>query len=464
MQGRSKKAFSKNVETEMEHGKPMKQSLAIAYDVKRKNSKRKKMAKGGMEMNETSVRPDKGYGKIIMINDHDDDKHQMAEGGEISASNERRPMPDNTYDDAKMASENRNKKALKDSQWTDRPTERQAIMNNGRKVMPIARPKMVPSNVFSTRLYDEEARLQSAASPGPYGEQPPREDDEMGSDRQGPSVPALKMKKMADGGQVKQNADKIMERNIKRSNDPELAKKHQKYFLDAGRSLPKKKLAEGGMLKRDESDLMDYEDPSEDEGAANARSRNEEDPDRQGPIVSDMEDEHSTGRKPYAHGGDIQYEDAMDHIDHDTEMNPAHGLYSNDDSEDQPMDEAEEEHHDSIASAIMAREERQMHLKSDSDMDKELMMAEGGDILSHDSIYSDDSDMVDLSRNHDEDANEEDQLSFNALRKENYNDSNLHVDQPEDSNEHGDSEEHNAEDHLDMIDKIMSRMKSKKSR
>lgn len=47
MQGRSKKAFSKNVATEMDAGKPQAQSLAIAYDIKRKNSKKKKMAFGG---------------------------------------------------------------------------------------------------------------------------------------------------------------------------------------------------------------------------------------------------------------------------------------------------------------------------------------------------------------------------------------------------------------------------------
>lgn len=35
MHGKSKKAFSKNVETEMEHGHPLKQSLAIAYATKR---------------------------------------------------------------------------------------------------------------------------------------------------------------------------------------------------------------------------------------------------------------------------------------------------------------------------------------------------------------------------------------------------------------------------------------------
>ena len=43
IKGKSQKAFKKNVETEMESGKPQKQSLAIAYDIQRHAQKRKKM-------------------------------------------------------------------------------------------------------------------------------------------------------------------------------------------------------------------------------------------------------------------------------------------------------------------------------------------------------------------------------------------------------------------------------------
>lgn len=43
IQGKSQKTFNKNVEKEMESGKPSKQSLAIAYAVKRKAQKKKHM-------------------------------------------------------------------------------------------------------------------------------------------------------------------------------------------------------------------------------------------------------------------------------------------------------------------------------------------------------------------------------------------------------------------------------------
>jgi hypothetical protein len=44
----SKKAFSENVKTEMNAGKPQNQSLAIAYDVKKRSTPKKKMAEGGI--------------------------------------------------------------------------------------------------------------------------------------------------------------------------------------------------------------------------------------------------------------------------------------------------------------------------------------------------------------------------------------------------------------------------------
>lgn len=50
IQGRSPKSFSKNVGAEMDAGKPQKQALAIAYQIKRKNMQKKAM--GGLVMGE----------------------------------------------------------------------------------------------------------------------------------------------------------------------------------------------------------------------------------------------------------------------------------------------------------------------------------------------------------------------------------------------------------------------------
>jgi hypothetical protein len=56
IQGKSKKAMSENIKTEMEHGKPQKQALAIAFSVKRKP---KKMAQGG-QITQSDVKPEPG--------------------------------------------------------------------------------------------------------------------------------------------------------------------------------------------------------------------------------------------------------------------------------------------------------------------------------------------------------------------------------------------------------------------
>ncbi len=79
---------------------------------------------------------------------------------------------------------------------------------------------------------------------------------------------------------------------------------------------------------------------------------------------------------------------------------------------------------------------------------KKKMMADGGE--------------VDLQDNADEHLNEEDDMSYDAARKKTYFDDSQISEQPEDSNEHGDSEEADSENEHDMISKIRSKMKSKK--
>lgn len=82
MHGRSKKAFSQNVETEMSEGKPKNQSLAIAYNLKRKA---KKMAHGGMMTEDGYQSPHKGHTIHINVNPQSnvDEPGEYAEGGSV---------------------------------------------------------------------------------------------------------------------------------------------------------------------------------------------------------------------------------------------------------------------------------------------------------------------------------------------------------------------------------------------
>jgi hypothetical protein len=72
IKGKSPKAFSKNVETEMNAGKPQKQALAIAYALKRKA---KKMAMGGAPKD--PIEDDR-------LQDQDPEHNMLAEGGQIT--------------------------------------------------------------------------------------------------------------------------------------------------------------------------------------------------------------------------------------------------------------------------------------------------------------------------------------------------------------------------------------------
>lgn len=88
-QGKSKKSFKKNVETEMDEGKPQKQSLAIAFNVQRKNKK-------------------KGYAK----------------GGPVSAQDEKRSSPDSESVSQPQPRHEAHSQA--GGQWIDSPANHQA--------------------------------------------------------------------------------------------------------------------------------------------------------------------------------------------------------------------------------------------------------------------------------------------------------------------------------------------------
>ena len=422
--GKSKKAFESNIKTEMHAGKPQDQALAIAYSVKRK--KPKKMADGGPIRQPASVETPApslmdraksmydsaaksgmlGSRPKITVETAEKKRQGYAKGGAVSASNERRPMPDERNNDSAMVSRNSRQKPAKNDDWSDRSTVEQAQRPSK---TPLSQPRIVKGSTFNTKLANQEADLQSSAgvNNGPQ-HQPDSDYDEVGANRQGPDVPALHMKRMAAGGMAAE---------------------------DEGIEARE---------RADEAHLMSMENPSMDEGDMDAHSRNEEGQNRQGPSVPDMEREHNNDRMPYADGG------------------MAHEMM------DQPHPEEDEEHHASVAAAIMAKK-RMAAGGSVESGSPDMNYAEGGrvdsdEISSHDSIYSDDSSQVDLSRNADEDANEEDQLSFNALTKENYSESaGLDaLDSPMDSNEHSPEHEPMDEHDDDIVSAIRKKM-SKKS-
>ena len=477
--GKGKKAFGENVKIEMEHGKPQKQALAIAYSIKRKGKKK------------------------------------MAEGGEvtISASNEKRPMPNDVHGDSHTVSRNSGNKRPGPDSWTDNPTIKQAQRPS---ITKLSKPRMVESGVLRTKLHNQEEDLQSAMPPSSDADQPDTDYNEINAKGQGHALrdnsKSHSTKKAPYNQDIEdQYAQDMAEADMKKRQSYAKGGQIEANDYDTWNESHRTGMepADHGIqegLREDERHLMDSEDPSEDEGAGNARNRNELGPNRQGDEVPDMEDQHNSGRKPYFMGGPavkkdhphLMFEDDEDNMDGDMEMNPAHDHWSGDDSSDQGDMDKDADFYDndkwddssepnSIAAAIMSRRKGvDPEVGSESDTDEMARMAEGGvagdaigesdslfdfakrrkpsAIRSHDSIYSDDSSQADMRRNHDEDANEEDQLSFNALRKENYNSSNLDVENPKDSAQMGDSEETDSENEHDHIDEMRRRMKTRRSR
>jgi hypothetical protein len=297
-QKKSKKAFEHNVKAEMESGKPQKQALAIAYSVKRK-PKRKKFVTGGevseSVQNEFGGKPapsDNSYSSHDLNgpapSQADADASRLKElqaakdagmsssfTPKMSADYKRLSQPQANYDggmihdneDSKhQIARNAAKKALSGDEWTDNPVIPKP------KLQPLKKPRMVPSDAYSTRLYNKEGHLMESEAPnnGPQ-EQPEKDYDEEGPDRQGPSVPALKMKKMANGGKIEDDAD-------------HQAKKHNKA-VDS---------EYGGKIEDDEID--------EPEGL-------ESDNDEESPAVDEYMASH------FAKGGILDEEEDMDHED-----------------------------------------------------------------------------------------------------------------------------------------------------
>jgi hypothetical protein len=386
IQKRSKKAFDHNVKAEMDSGKGQPQSLAIAYSVKRKP---KKMASGGMAKND-------------------------------SAKSEERPMPDESNNDSEMVSKNRGNKAPKDDQWTDNPTVKQSQKLS---ITKLSQPKIMGSDAFSVRnmnMRDDENDLGDSIPPETDRAQPIQRDNEDGPNRRGPQVRDM----AAQHNNKKAPYNKAIEDQYAQDEaEPDMKKVQSPSgrYAKGGPVMEPKDNHDESEERMDESDMMDNLAPGE-HGEQPASWRDELDADSYGNRVSDMEREHSNGRMPYADGG------------------MADGGMAD--------GELDEEHHDSIAAAIMAKRDRMHALIDSGSLDEDHAVhgyADGGE--------------VDLDFNSMEQPNAYYGRNEDDVLKENYDSDMKDVSQPEDSNEHG--HEIDSDDH-DMIDQIRSKMKSRR--
>ncbi len=392
--GKSKRAFEHNIKVEMEHGKPQNQALAIAYSMKR----RKKMAKGGqIEGVHRPVEAKHLKGGMSQMGLQTRVAKEL--GDHPAAQEAREEAKKRAYDtikEARNVAGGKSKRPLEGlAEGGEVPMEDRENQRPGRQ--PIKHPKIMKGGTFTTKLRNQEDDLEMQDAPASPAEQPPEELDEMEADKKGPMVAAFEMKKMAEGGKVDHMADYM---------------KHS----DADYNSTEAGDAVGGGL----ASIRHEHDTQEQARAAHGRK-------------------HPEAAKHYAEALGHYKKAEASYAKHKKGQKLAEGGMAE--------DEQEEEHHDSMHAAIMAKRKR-MHDEIDSgahDEDAAEMMAEGG--------------QVDLHSEHEEEPNNEDQMSFEALKKENYNSSDLDADQPEDSNEDGDDID--KDDH-DMIGSIRRKMKAKR--
>lgn len=418
-QSSSKEAVGDNIKREMGAGKPQKQSIAIALDIQRRN-KRKKMAKGGP------------------LNPKLHEAHKkMAEGGDVDGSiqDEKRPMPDDLHRDKEEAGRNRGNKPLRDSDWIGQPTVRQSQNPSPQRMSQPSEPG------DNSPMHDEEDDLLGMDGPDGGGSQPRKRLDEDGPNRQGPPISDMSRQHnngrmpYAKGGDVMRPEDHGMEK----------------------------------MEREDELNMQGRLSP----GGRPSRELNEEDADGHGNDLSDHEQPHSLSSGPYR--------DAMGNEDHDMELNPSKGKFSPDDSEIQPMDEADEERAASLSAAVMSRRKMMAdggRVRSEAGRDRDFMgddMPEENDepmlraghiarsIMRKRKMMADGGE-VDLDLNAQERPNDYYHQNEDVVLKENYDEDLDSMHQPMDSNEHGDEDERKSEDSHDMVDDIRRKMKAKRQR
>lgn len=390
VKGSSKKSFSKNVETEMKAGKSQPQSLAIAYSIKRKSAAKKK----------------------------------MAEGGAISASDEKRPMPEDLHNDSGDAKRADGKKALVKANWTDDSWSEQASNS------PKAELKRPPTHKDASQkqMDDEESDLMVSDAPDGLPQPQSKYDDHRGPmgaspDDQDESAPHTgeseqdslrkqaisKARRYAQGGEIEQDSED------RPTTIAEAVMARRRQNKEMG-------MAQGGSirahdsLEEDESDLMDSAAPSMDD------------------MPPSKYDDHRNPMSP------------PDELD---ESSPHTGESEEDSLRKEADKKARGFAMDGMMPKKMAHGGRSMKpmsiAQSVMEQKRAKMMADGG--------------MVDLEKESEEHPNFYDEADMEASQKEQYDDGQISP-QPEDSNEHAVTL--HDENNMDMVDRIRSRIKMRR--
>ncbi len=234
---------------------------------------------------------------------------------------------------------------------------------------------------------------------------------------------------------IKSASKKALKKNIETEMHANPAKADRAQNLAIAYNVMRKnkrKMADGGEVTESSKDPMEMDMMKRPD---DMKSQGKEATHEMRANADDQEDEMSMRmrhQRELAAGGFIgesdhaTIDDSMDSMEMD--MEHQHEDMSNQDLMEAHMDQGDR------AARIMGR------MKKGGDL---VLMAEGGE--------------VDLDENAKEHDNMEDDLSFEALKKENYSEDDALMDQPEDSNEHG--RDLSDEDEKDGVSRIMKKIR-----
>jgi len=435
IKSRSQKAFKKNIETEMEHGKPQAQSLAIAYDMKRRAPK-KKMADGG----------------------------NVAENG-VATKNQNAGKNNSATNEAGIASWSDMKKNMGFAEG-GMPEDRSKMSGKSGMVRTDTEANQNQRGVHQHGYKGQSGGIsESGAKLRDYGSQPEKQNIRYAKAEAShvkpmhretlselKSMPNPKLKGLAEGGEIEedfQTEDRPNTQEEIRDRSEIMRMKRDKMTPIKSPRMVESQAFKAHLLDeygrkveedQDPKNLMpgDHDDmekgPSREEyDAQHFAKGGMSDFDRLMHPVETFKEAMQPNKTDYNKGDDTgKQKTAPDDYDPSISAGENKALLGH--AEGGMLDEEEmDERHNSLAAAIMARKRRKM-------------MAEGG--------------QVDLEKNNAEESpNEYYRQNEHEALKENYDQDLWHADDPMDSNEHGDNLD---EDEHDMVSSIRRKMKSRR--
>lgn len=279
---------------------------------------------------------------------------------------------------------------------------------------------------------------------------------------------------------IQGKSKKAFQSNVKTEMDAHPGKANRARNLAIAYNVQKKnKKARGGEITANEEDMTDV-DKARDERDLEmyAQGGTVEAKDERRPDADDQEHEMAMAKHHDMHSQDLDAKSEMrpnEDSRQDREMDMLKGAKTMDGQESSMRDDKMDGIDDAHDSREMAMLSRHKGMPSMDAGEREVMMAAKGGMagalrnaksvaeairIKH--KYANGGE-VDLSENADESPNVEDQLSYNALRKENYSESPALEELDYDTDKSIGHDLPDEDSHgMDMIDQIRRRMKSKK--